>query len=68
MIAHLETDDFQMKSFLIIGIIFAVRHILSVGARLTLSAETSAEDFRRTQIESSASARPWCSRSRSGSS
>lgn len=26
VIAHLETDDFHMKSFLIIGIISAVRH------------------------------------------
>jgi hypothetical protein len=28
-VAHLETDDFQLNSFLIIGIISAVRHILA---------------------------------------
>jgi hypothetical protein len=36
---------------MIIGIISAVRHILAVGARLTLSEEASAEQFRRSQIE-----------------
>jgi uncharacterized membrane protein (DUF373 family) len=56
VIAHLETNDFQIRSFLIVGIISAVRHILSVGARLTLAAETSAEDFRRSQIELGVSA------------
>jgi uncharacterized membrane protein (DUF373 family) len=56
VIAHLETTDFQIRSFLIVGIISAVRHILSVGARLTLAAETSAEDFRRSQIELGVSA------------
>jgi uncharacterized membrane protein (DUF373 family) len=36
VVAHLETDDFEVRSFLIIGIISVVRHIVSVGAQLTL--------------------------------
>jgi uncharacterized membrane protein (DUF373 family) len=56
VVAHLETDDFQLKSFLIVGIISAVRHILGVGARLTLTADVSHEDFLRSQIELGASA------------
>jgi uncharacterized membrane protein (DUF373 family) len=51
IVAHLETHDFQLRSFLIIGIISAVRHILGVGARLTLSSDTSNTDFYRAQIE-----------------
>lgn len=50
VIAHLETSDFQLKPFLIIGIISAVRHILTVGARLTLSGEGNATTFRHSQI------------------
>jgi uncharacterized membrane protein (DUF373 family) len=57
VIAHLETDDFQVKSFLIVGMIAAVRHILGVGARLTLSGETvSHTEFVRSQIELGVSA------------
>jgi uncharacterized membrane protein (DUF373 family) len=51
VVGHLETADFQLRPFMIIGIISAVRHILAVGARLTLSEEASAEQFRRSQIE-----------------
>jgi uncharacterized membrane protein (DUF373 family) len=57
VIAHLETEDFQLRSFLIVGIIAAVRHIVGVGARLTLSAEqASRADFERAQIELGVSA------------
>jgi uncharacterized membrane protein (DUF373 family) len=51
VVAHLETNDFQVRSFLIIGIISVVRHLLSVGARLTLNTETSDTLFRRSEIE-----------------
>jgi uncharacterized membrane protein (DUF373 family) len=56
VVAHLETNDFQLRSFLIIGIISAVRHILAVGARLTLTEETSSTQFARSQIELGVSA------------
>jgi uncharacterized membrane protein (DUF373 family) len=56
VVAHLETHDFQLRSFLIIGIISAVRHILGVGARLTLSTHTAEPDFRHAQIELGVSA------------
>ncbi len=56
VIAHLETSDFQLKPFLIIGIISAVRHILTVGARLSLSGEGNATTFRHSQIELGVSA------------
>jgi uncharacterized membrane protein (DUF373 family) len=57
VVAHLETSDFQLKSFLIIGIIAAVRHIVGVGARLTLYAdETTEAEFNRAQIELAVSA------------
>ena len=36
VIAHFETGGLQLQPFLIIGIISAVREILTVGARLTL--------------------------------
>jgi hypothetical protein len=41
---------------LIIGIISAVRHILTVGAKLSLIGETSETVFRRSQIELGVSA------------
>jgi uncharacterized membrane protein (DUF373 family) len=56
VVAHLETHDFQLRSFMIVGIISAVRHILAVGARLTLSDQTSASEFNRSQIELGVSA------------
>jgi uncharacterized membrane protein (DUF373 family) len=56
VVAHLETDDFQLRSFLIIGIVSAVRHILGVGARLTLDNTTSTTAFNRAQIELGVSA------------
>ncbi|HEV7641364.1 MAG TPA: phosphate-starvation-inducible PsiE family protein [Gaiellaceae bacterium] len=51
VLAHLETNDFQLKSFLIIGIISAVRHILGVGARITLTGTPTHDAFIRAQIE-----------------
>ncbi len=41
---------FQLQNFLIIGIIAAVRHILTVGAYMTLSEKTQ-EDFDRAVVE-----------------
>ncbi len=37
VLAHFEGGGFQLKPFLIIGIFSAVRHILTVGANLTLA-------------------------------
>jgi len=37
VLAHFEGGGFQLKPFLVIGIISAVRHILTVGANLTLA-------------------------------
>jgi uncharacterized membrane protein (DUF373 family) len=51
VVGHLDRNDFQLRPFLIVGIITAVRHILAVGARLTLDGEGTAEQFRRSQIE-----------------
>jgi uncharacterized membrane protein (DUF373 family) len=51
VLAHLETNDFQLRSFLIIGIISAVRHILGVGARITLTGTPTHDQFVRAQIE-----------------
>jgi uncharacterized membrane protein (DUF373 family) len=39
IVAHFKHGGFQLKPFLIIGIISAVRHILTIGARLTLTPE-----------------------------
>ena len=51
VIAHFDDAGLQLKPFLIIGIISAVRHILTVGAQISLGAEADAEHFRRAQIE-----------------
>jgi uncharacterized membrane protein (DUF373 family) len=56
VIGHLEATDFQLGPFLIVGIISAVRHILTVGARLTLAGAGSESHFVRTQIELAVSA------------
>jgi uncharacterized membrane protein (DUF373 family) len=56
VVGHLETRDFQLRPFLIVGIITAVRHILGVGARLTLAGEVTDGQFRRDQIELGVSA------------
>jgi uncharacterized membrane protein (DUF373 family) len=51
VLAHFETSELQLQPFLIIGVISSVRHILTIGARLTLQGEGTAEAFRRSQIE-----------------
>jgi len=39
VVAHFEEEDLQLKPFLIIGIISAVRHILTIGAQSSLGAQ-----------------------------
>jgi uncharacterized membrane protein (DUF373 family) len=51
VMAHFEHSGFQLKPFLIIGIISAIRHILTIGARLTLGGDLAGDVFRRSQIE-----------------
>jgi uncharacterized membrane protein (DUF373 family) len=51
VMAHFEHTGFQLKPFLIIGIISAVRHILTIGARLTLAGDVTGAPFRQSQIE-----------------
>jgi uncharacterized membrane protein (DUF373 family) len=50
-LAHFETSTLQLEPFLIIGIISAVRHILTIGARLRLQGEGTAVAFEHSQIE-----------------
>jgi uncharacterized membrane protein (DUF373 family) len=49
LVAHLEGGGFQLRPFLVIGIISAVRHVLLVGAQ-SLSNDNS-RAFNRAQIE-----------------
>ncbi len=51
VVAHFDDAGLQLKPFLIIGIISAVRHILTVGAQASLGGEGDAEHFRRSQME-----------------
>lgn len=51
VVAHFDDAGLQLKPFLIIGIISAVRHILTVGAQVSLGGDRDAEHFRQTQIE-----------------
>jgi len=51
VLAHFERAGFQLKPFLIIGIISAVRHILTIGARLTLAGDLTGDAFSHAQIE-----------------
>ncbi|HEV2310741.1 MAG TPA: phosphate-starvation-inducible PsiE family protein [Acidimicrobiia bacterium] len=48
VVAHLEGGGFQLRPFLIIGVISAVRHILLVGA---LSLSNNSTIFNHTEIE-----------------
>ena len=48
LVAHLEGGGFQLRPFLIIGVISAVRHILLVGA---LSLSNNSTIFNHTEIE-----------------
>ena len=56
VVAHFDDAGLQLKPFLIIGIISAVRHILTVGAQTSLGGDTDAEHFGRAQIELGANA------------
>jgi uncharacterized membrane protein (DUF373 family) len=51
VVAHFDDAGLQLKPFLIIGIISAIRHILTVGAQVSLGGEHDPEHFRQTQIE-----------------
>lgn len=49
VMAHFRDEGLQLRPFLVIGIISAVRHILIVGARSSLGGAVS--HFQETQIE-----------------
>jgi len=51
VVARYTDGVFQLQNFLIIGVIAAVRHILTVGASLTLAGAKSQEEFNRSVIE-----------------
>src|SRR5437588_12125500 len=51
VVAHFEHAGFQLQPFLVIGIISGVRHILTLGARLSLAGEVTGRPFRQSQIE-----------------
>ena len=51
VVARYTDGVFQLQNFLIIGVIAAVRHILTVGASMTLASGKSQEDFNRAVIE-----------------
>jgi uncharacterized membrane protein (DUF373 family) len=51
VVAHFDLGGFQLKPFLIIGIISAVRHILTVGAQESLVGTETSTAFRRAQTE-----------------
>jgi uncharacterized membrane protein (DUF373 family) len=51
VVAHFDDAGLQLKPFLIIGVISAVRHILTVGAQVSLGGGHDPETFRQTQIE-----------------
>lgn len=50
VVAHFEFEGLQLKPFLIIGIISAVRHILTVGARESLGPNETELAFQHAQI------------------
>jgi uncharacterized membrane protein (DUF373 family) len=51
VISRFTDGVYQLDKFLIIGVIAAVRHILTVGASLTLESSKSDEAFRRSIYE-----------------
>jgi len=51
VVGHIESSEFQLRPFLIIGIISTVRRILSVGIQLSLVGGGTETAFRRSQIE-----------------
>jgi uncharacterized membrane protein (DUF373 family) len=55
VLAHFESEGYQLQPFLIIGIISAVRHILTIGAELS-AGSAEGPNFTHTQIELGVSA------------
>ncbi len=51
VIVRFTDGSFQLDNFLTIGVIAAVRHILTVGASLTMEKKRSTEDFNRALME-----------------
>jgi len=51
IIARFTDGVFQLQNFLVIGVIAAVRHILTVGASLTLEPDKPQEAFERAVLE-----------------
>jgi uncharacterized membrane protein (DUF373 family) len=51
VIVRFTDGVFQLDNFLIIGVIAAVRHILTVGASLTMEKERTTEYFNRALME-----------------
>lgn len=51
VVARYTDGVFQLQNFLIIGVIAAVRHILTVGASMTLASGKSDGEFNRAVIE-----------------
>jgi len=51
VIARYTDGVFQLQNFLVIGIIASVRHILTVGAYMTLGSGKTREEFDRAVIE-----------------
>jgi uncharacterized membrane protein (DUF373 family) len=51
LVTHIRHDSFQVKPFVIIGIISGVRQILLVGAHLSLGSYTTALEWQHAQIE-----------------
>ena len=51
VIARFTDGVYQLDKFLIIGVIAAVRHILTVGASLTLGTYKDPEAFNRSLLE-----------------
>ena len=49
--AHFKRGGFQLRPFLIIGIISAVRHILTVGAKSSLGKGIPNDEFTRVMVE-----------------
>jgi uncharacterized membrane protein (DUF373 family) len=56
VVARYTDGVFQLQNFLIIGVIAAVRHILTVGASMTLASGKSQAEFDRAVIELGVSA------------
>jgi uncharacterized membrane protein (DUF373 family) len=51
VMAHFDDAGLQLKPFLVIGTISAVRHMLTVGARTSLGASIGGPEFRRSEME-----------------